>query len=485
MSRYFQAGFECCRFTGSRLKNSALGVGFGALLHGEHKMRITRKVFTDLAIWMALFGLVIGAIFPFFMRALGVPVELVMTPWFFLACLSAGAVVGAANQALARVVVGSRLELLAERMDFVAANLRGVALFDRSTCEVEDCRVADDSDDQIGASARAFNSLVHALAESYHTEHAVQNFSDLMVSHIELGALTEEALKHLMADSGAAGGALLLAEEGELRVHARQGMREDAAFVRSDQLHRAMNEGGICLINIPEGLMVDGVVVEFRPLEVFIVPIPYKDVSLAAVVLASATPFPEGARARLEIFRRALSLALRNAIAHDDLRRLAAMDPLTGIYNRRFGLQRLKDEFSRAVRAGSALAVLMLDLDHFKVVNDTYGHLTGDRVLMKLTHLARSLLREGDVLLRYGGEEFLVILPGASSHDAALMAERLRHAVEDASITYGEQSFHITVSIGAASYPEVNIDNQEALVQIADTRLYQAKENGRNRVVAN
>ena len=87
LSRYFQAGFEYCRFTVPRQKNSALGVGFGALLHGEHKMRITRKVFTDLAIWMALFGLVIGGIFPFFMRALGAPVELVMSPGFFLACL--------------------------------------------------------------------------------------------------------------------------------------------------------------------------------------------------------------------------------------------------------------------------------------------------------------------------------------------------------------------------------------------------------------
>lgn len=448
-------------------------------------MRMTRKVFTDLAIWMIAFGLGVGMIFPFFLRALGVPVDLVMSPGFLAACLTAGAVAGAANQALARMVVGSRLKLLAERMDYVAANLRDIESFDHHTCAADKCCIPDDSDDEIGASARAFNALVHALAESYRTEQAVQSFSDLMVSRIELGPLTEEALKHLMNDTGAAGGVLLLEEEGELRVRTRQGMREDDAFVQGDQLRKAMKEGDIRLLNIPEGLMVDGVVMEFRPLEVFIVPILYKGVALAVVVLASATPFPEGTRTRLEIFRRALSLALRNAIAHDHLQRLAALDPLTGLYNRRFGLQRLSEEFSRAVRIGSPLAVLMMDIDHFKNINDTYGHQAGDRALVKVARLSRSMLRDGDVMLRYGGEEFMIILPGASCSDAKTMAQRLRRAVEDIGIEYGEHRFSMTVSIGAASYPEMNADNQDAFVQAADERLYRAKETGRNCVVAN
>ncbi|MEW6765332.1 MAG: diguanylate cyclase [Pseudomonadota bacterium] len=447
-------------------------------------MRLTSKVFTDLAIWMIAFGLGIGLVFPFFLRALGVPVDLVMSPGFLAACLTAGALAGTFNQALARWVVGSRLRLLAERMDFVAANLRSSESFDHRSCGPDHCRIPDDSDDEIGASARAFNAMVHALAESYRTEQAVQSFSDLMVSRIELGPLAEEALRHLMTETGASGGALLLEEDGELRVRARQGLREDEAFVRGDQLRLAMEEGGIRLINIPEGLRVDGVVMEFRPLEVLIVPILYKEVALAAVVLASATPFPEGTRVRLEIFRRALSLALRNAIAHDNLQRLAALDPLTGLFNRRFGLQRLAEEFSRAVRTDVPLAVLMLDIDHFKKINDTYGHLAGDRAILKLARLVRSMLREGDVVLRYGGEEFMIILPGASCNDARAMAQRLRHAVEDLVITQGEHSFRMTISIGAASYPELNADNQETFVQVADERLYRAKESGRNCVVA-
>lgn len=448
-------------------------------------MRITRKVFTDLAIWMVAFGLAVGIIFPYFLLMLGVPAKLVMSPGFFAACLTAGAVAGAFNQVLARLVVGSRLKLLADRMDFVAANLRDSEAFDHNTCGPDQCRIPDDSDDEIGASGRAFNALVHALAESYRTEQAVQSFSDLMVSRIELGPLAEEALLHLMKDSGAAGGALLLEEEGELRPRARHGLREDQSFICGDPLRLAMKDGDIRLIHIPEGLKVDGVVMEFRPLEVFIVPILYKEVTLGVVVLASATPFPEGTRTRLEIFRSALSLALRNAIAHDHLQRLAALDPLTGVYNRRFGMQRLSEEFSRSVRSDTPLAVLMLDIDHFKSINDTYGHLAGDRALVKVARLVRSLLREGDVLLRYGGEEFMIILPGASCHDAKLMGQRLRHAVEDITVSHGEQSFHLTVSIGAASYPEMNVGNQEEFVHLADERLYRAKQSGRNCVVTN
>ncbi|MEW6728343.1 MAG: GGDEF domain-containing protein [Pseudomonadota bacterium] len=447
-------------------------------------MRLTRKVFTDLAIWMVAFGLGVGLLFPLFLVVLGVPAAHVLTPGFFAACLTAGAIAGTVNQALARLVVGSRLRLLAERMEFVAANLRDSESFDHTRCGPDQCRIPEDSDDVIGTSARAFNGLVHALAESYRTEQAVQSFSDLMVSRIELGPLAEEALQHLMHDTGAAGGALLLEEEGEMRVCARQGIREDQGFACGDQLRLAMKGGDIRLLQIPEGLKVDGVVMEFRPLEVFIVPILYKEVTLGVVVLASATPFPEGTRTRLEIFRRALSLALRNAIAHDNLQRLAALDPLTGVYNRRFGMQRLNEEFSRAVRADLPLAVLMVDIDHFKRINDTYGHLVGDRVLVKVARLVRSLLREGDVLLRYGGEEFMVILPGASCHDAKTLAQRLRHAVEDLVVTHGEQSFRVTVSIGAASYPEMNADTQEQFVHTADERLYRAKQSGRNCVVA-
>ena len=132
-------------------------------------------------------------------------------------------------------------------------------------------------------------------------------------------------------------------------------------------------------------------------------PVTFKSVPLGAVVLATSEAFAADGVGLLEHFRADLGLAVNNALAHDRLARLAAVDPLTDAYNRRFGLGRLREEYSRAVRAEAPLGVLMVDLDHFKAVNDTYGHLVGDRLLRAVAAACRRVIREGDVLVRYGG----------------------------------------------------------------------------------
>jgi len=157
------------------------------------------------------------------------------------------------------------------------------------------------------------------------------------------------------------------------------------------------------------------------------------------------------------------------------------VDPLTDAYNRRFGLGRLREEFSRAVRAESPLGALMLDLDHFKAINDTYGHLVGDRVLRAVAGACRRVLREGDVLVRYGGEEFLVLLPGAGPEDVRQVGERVRRAIEETSVTDGELRTAVTVSLGGATFRDAT-DSPESLIALADKALYEAKESGRNRI---
>ncbi len=184
----------------------------------------------------------------------------------------------------------------------------------------------------------------------------------------------------------------------------------------------------------------------------------------------------------MSLFCRGLGLALNNAIAHDRLRRLAALDPLTGVFNRRFGMSRLQEEYSRAIRMSTPLGVMMLDLDHFKSVNDTYGHMVGDRILKLMVTCVRKVLREGDVLIRYGGEEFMAVFPGASLADLRDLGERIRRIIEETTLAVGDQTVHVTASIGGASYPEHEVERVESLVQSADAALYTAKEGGRNRV---
>jgi two-component system, cell cycle response regulator len=161
---------------------------------------------------------------------------------------------------------------------------------------------------------------------------------------------------------------------------------------------------------------------------------------------------------------------------------LATMDGLTGVFNRREFNRRLTVEIERSRREGYPVSLLMVDADHFKRINDTYGHQSGDDVLRFLSALIKQEIRPGDLPARYGGEEFAVILPYADSDDAFVVAERLRNlmAAHDVAIQDG-QTVKVTASLGCATFP-VDAQTEEALIAMADAALYQAKKGGRNRV---
>jgi len=446
-------------------------------------IRLTRKVFVDLTIWMIGLGLLMGLVFPFFVALMGIPARSVLTPWFFAACMAAGLIVGAANVRLARVVVGHRLRILAERMRHVTDNLEEVAAgSDLSRCKPDDCLLTVDSEDEIGESAQAFNELVQTLARSLQTEAAVRDFSEMLASQLDLSDLTSRALQQLLQHTHAGAGAILVENEGEVHVAVSHGIRSASTITASDYVRQDLRTEKRQSVQLPEDIVVEGVLTDFRPREVLIDPILYKEVALGAILLASGSGFTSEDRNRLDLFRQGLALALHNALLYDRLERLAALDPLTGLYNRRFGLARLHEEFGRAVRITAPLGVLMFDLDHFKQVNDIYGHVAGDRVLVRVAKLAHAVMRDGDVIVRYGGEEFLAILPGASRNDVNKVGERLRRMIEDATVADGEQAIRITISVGVTSYPEVDVEDETALVKQADKALYTAKEAGRNRV---
>jgi diguanylate cyclase (GGDEF)-like protein/PAS domain S-box-containing protein len=166
--------------------------------------------------------------------------------------------------------------------------------------------------------------------------------------------------------------------------------------------------------------------------------------------------------------------------AQERLRELATRDALTGTYNRGHLEEVVRHELERSVRYTRPLTIAMLDADNFKRVNDTYGHAVGDRVLRALADRCRKTLRSNDVLGRYGGEEFVVVFPETSLDDAEIVAERIRAAVAQSPVTFGEGTLQITVSIGlATSSPGQRL---ESLMGAADTALYAAKRDGRNLV---
>ncbi len=445
--------------------------------------RFTAKLFYDLAIWMLGLGLLIGLCFPFFVLALGVASERAMSLGFFLSTLTAGLAAGAANFALARWVIRPRLNLLSKHMWLVEGAIEGAAFSgDWSSCNLEKCRVPVDSRDEIGEAARAFNDLVAALFRAHEVETAVSEFSQALSSQLELDSLASLALTQLLRHTGAQAGVVLFENSGELAVAARHGIREPERLAESDHLLEVLRSGETLKIELPEDMHIEVLLADVRPREILVVPVAFKQVSLGAVVLASNRPFTPEAEWLTALFRQGFGLALNNALAHERLQRMAALDPLTGAYNRRFGQGRLTEEFNRAVRSDLPLALLMMDLDHFKSINDTYGHLVGDRVLDRVAKAVRNAVREGDILVRFGGEEFMIILPGSSRDDAESVAERIRHMVEDTRIKERDQQIRVTVSIGGVSYPQTEVEAEEELLRVADEFLYTAKNRGRNQV---
>jgi diguanylate cyclase (GGDEF)-like protein len=177
-----------------------------------------------------------------------------------------------------------------------------------------------------------------------------------------------------------------------------------------------------------------------------------------------------------------LHLRIQQALQHARTRRLASTDGLTELHNHRTFQERLAQEIARAERYSRPLSILMIDVDRFKVYNDTYGHPQGDIVLQDLARLLKEMSRASDTVARYGGEEFAIILPETDSASAQKLAERLREHVEGYVFPGQERMPNgtLTISIGVATHGSA--DSKEVLLQDADAALYAAKRGGRNRV---
>lgn len=185
-----------------------------------------------------------------------------------------------------------------------------------------------------------------------------------------------------------------------------------------------------------------------------------------------------------ELLARVKSM-LRIKDLQDQLKTMAITDELTGLYNRRFFQEWLNLEFKRTLRYKTSLSCLMVDIDYFKNFNDTYGHSTGDFVLREVSRIIKNNTRGTDIAARFGGEEFVLLLPRTDKPLAMGLAERIRASVEAAQFSKDEISLNVTVSIGVTSSVQNNLEDKQQLIEFADKALYDAKRHGRNRVMYN
>jgi diguanylate cyclase (GGDEF)-like protein len=224
-----------------------------------------------------------------------------------------------------------------------------------------------------------------------------------------------------------------------------------------------------------------------------VVPVTVEDPILGTLMLCLARrnqPFVESEVRICELVAEVAAGALKNAYMHESLesknvslKKLAVSDPLTGLYNRRFFDMRLSEECRLATRHGLPLSMIMLDVDFFKRINDAYGHQVGDRVLVELARVVLGNLRQTDCMARFGGEEFVVLLPLTDLGGGIAKAEEIRLAVKEMSVDLGDgEVLRITTSCGVSELDPIHCSDPDALLAGADHAVYEAKGGGRNKV---
>lgn len=237
---------------------------------------------------------------------------------------------------------------------------------------------------------------------------------------------------------------------------------------------------------VPESVAARCVVDEDSVLEAegpppVVCPVPFAGARVGTLAVAPSASSEADTGRLIQLVARELGGPVRMAALMAEQERLAAIDVLTGLRNRRAFQQQIAVEIARASRYGTPLSLPLIDVDHFKQINDSHGHAGGDRVLAALGALLREQLRSPDIPARWGGEEFVVALPSTDLEGAALAAERLRAAVAAASVRHGSAEIPVTLSIGVSALE--GGETLEALTERADQAMYAAKVKGRNCVV--
>lgn len=438
-------------------------------------MKKKRSVIKNLSFFMIGFGILIGIIFPFFVMVFGIEPEIALSPFFVLSCIMAGACVGVVNIVLTRTILVKRLKAITDKMILIKNNVMAAAQgISHEKCDFEVCQLKVNSNDEIGRNAEAYNALVETLALTMSGEE--------LISHLDHEAIVHLSLDQILEVTKSSAGCIFIEREGELVVAHSFGFNEVEMLKENEIILSVASSHNPVHIKYPEDIIIDGILTNIRPKEILVEPLKFNGVRIGVALVATTLEYQLLEINKLRIQLKNLSLALHNAIIHEQIQELAAIDPLTGIFNRRFGITRFKDEFARSIRTNSPLGVVMMDLDHFKKINDNFGHLAGDKVLVSCTKIIKNSLREGDVLLRYGGEEFLLVLPGASLNDTLNITEKIRRIVAESQVIYGDLRIKVTCSMGMTSIPEFAVFSEEALIAKVDEALYQSKNNGRNQV---
>lgn len=451
------------------------------------RKQFSNSISRDLFLRMIGFGLLMGLVFPFFtFLLLDLPAHKAFSPLFFFLCVAAGVTVGFVNYFLFKNVVDFHLKRLQGQLADFRSRLAELFWKENVDFNPDHHLVQLNSQDTIGEITDEYNIFMKTLYRLIHSERQTAAFLEKLQKQVGIEVTAETIVNSFKEYFGADGGCLYKFENGQLeRINNCHLLVEDEAL-DNRYCHEILKRGEIVVFRDIDTLPVrfNIGIGSMKPSAVAYVPLTYQFTQVGLCVLSTHTDFKHDFHS-LES-RNLISQAapfLYNSILMKKLETLAAIDELTGLLNRRYGMKRLYEEYERARRHQLTLSVAMLDIDNFKQLNDTFGHQAGDLILREFAEIVREEIRASEFALRYGGEEFLVVTPGASANNCHRVIERLRRKVESLKVTFQKHDLYFTFSAGVAAYPEGQVINQPMLIKAADIALYQAKSQGKNQVI--
>ncbi len=449
-----------------------------------------RNIFRLLFLSMVALGFLMGVTFPMIVK-IYFDLERALSFNFTLMCIAAGITVGIANYVLFDTLVSRELSFLVKGMH-QANNAIRAALFSNKN-HLQHFNIEVKSNDMIGQVTTAFNTMGHTVHQRLRDEANFRNLISDLSANVALDHTAETILKYFINATCMASGLLYGKVDEEMTLLASNGFDTDSKLpqilenwhgpiadtIKSGET-TTINTGSECI----DWLTMTTPLGSIRPKRIRVIPLIADKKTVGLVVATcSLSDIPEEDQLEtLKTYSAYMAPYLHNSLLHNKIQEMASYDSLTHILNRRFGLIRLQEEFSTALRYKTDLSVVLLDIDKFKAINDTYGHETGDYILKTIASTLSLNLRHEEVICRYGGEEFLVIIPRANLEKAAMVAERLRDLVEHHFCHYNNEVITTTISLGVSSTSALTINKENDLINAADTAMYHAKDMGRNRV---
>ncbi len=449
-----------------------------------------KKVFDSIvkesALYMFFSGIAMGILFlPISRFILGLPAREVFTLWYSAVSVGAGLLVSGISFLVIRLVIIKKLNSFSENIKRITENIlrykRGNI---ESIDECDDCYIRLYSKDVLGELAGRYNSLVRVIRSLFWQYEMMDKFFLLVSRSLEVNELDSKTAQFVVETTNALGVEIYrLKKDGQIELAHAKNIRTHLSEERKASLIDIIEEGKIVDLKDKDVTVVEFGTGSLKPAEVIYFPFRYEDL-MGVLVMYNKSYLHSDKVVLVERLLSEYVLALKSAFSYQQMQQLAAFDELTGLYNRRFGMQRLYEEYKRAKRLKTTLCVIMFDLDHFKHVNDTYGHQAGDYLLSAFARILKENFREEDVVMRYGGEEFLCALNNTREENSCQRADDLRRKVEETQFVWRGNVLKITVSCGIAGVkPDEENKTLSDLIKEADERLYVAKNSGRNRCI--